>query len=245
MPRTAPRASHPPQPEIAKAALSSDILRVHRRGDDIALEYAPGRERNVARPLVLLGLVFSAAAVFLGYELYGALVREPVRYFEVAVLVLLAASFSLAGPALALAGLFMSRNRLTVTVSAGELVTVRHAFGLRWKRQAPLDAITRLEKRVASQSGQGAAADLNYAVVAHTADGRRISLGDGIPGTAQADALYALLEETLRPAAGPSDATPAIARPQWADRVLLWLKGFSWLVFAIVLGAFALDFFAR
>jgi hypothetical protein len=141
-------------------------------------------------------------------------------------------------------GIYMKTNRLAVEKKPGELITRRNVFGREFVKTLPLKDIYAIDKKVTSQSGQGASSKISYSIYARTLDGFKHSIGDGIPGHENADRLYDLFSNEIE----LSDKDP-ISRnklkanmPEWAKHIPLLFKVLGYVMFIVVIATFIMDF---
>lgn len=210
----------------------------------IRVEFPSGRSGKAARILSLVGLIFSAVALFLGDQLVAELQSVRVSYFAVLVQSMILLGFGLFGPALLLAGLYLGRNRLTLIADGRQLVTRRHCCGFSRQQRIALDQVEGLAERVVGRVGQGVAAELEYAIDAYLRDGRRLRLADGIQGQAALTPLLQRLRQVSGIQQRPDPAQYRLQRaapPGWVRGLPSLFKLLGWLMFGLTLAALLAD----
>ena len=152
--------------------------------------------------------------------------------------------FSLFGIGMLIGGLYMKTNRLAIEKSSDKLTTRRHVFGHEFVKILMLDDIYAIDKKVTSQSGQGAASKVSYTIYAKTLDGLKHSIGDGIPGHENADRLHDFfLNEIALSDKQPETRNKAKADlPKWAKHIPLVFKALGYLMFIVVIASLVMDF---
>ncbi len=116
--------------------------------------------------------------------------------------------FVVFGALLLVGGLYILGNSLRVTAGTKGLSTVREIFGMRFARHVAMDEITRIEKSIGMQSKQGTRTTAYYRIRVHTRDGRKITVGSGIPGASRVEAIIERIQKALDlPAAAVTEST--------------------------------------
>lgn len=214
-------------------------------GEEVSINYPSGRSGKAAGILFVVGLVFTAVVVFMGYNLYEELESARKSYFSIMVQGMILFGFSLFGPPFLLFSVYMLFNRLTLNVSTRELVTTRHFLGMAWIRRVSVDEVEGIAERIVGRVGQGVESELEYAVDAYLKDGRRVRLGDGIHGQAEAEQLLEQLYGMTGISYRPDPSAYRLKRrpaPGWVKWMPLGFKLISMLVFGVTIAAFVLDF---
>jgi hypothetical protein len=94
-------------------------------------------------------------------------------------------------------GIYLPGNSLRVSAGRQGLTVVRGILGLQFSRRAAADDITGIWKSIGMQSRQGNRAQAYYRIEAHTRDGRRIALGEGLTGDSRVAALVERIRSAL------------------------------------------------
>jgi len=105
--------------------------------------------------------------------------------------------FTVVGVLISVWGLYLAGNSLHVTVGRQGLNAVRGILGIRFARHAPADEITGIEKSIGMQTRQGNRSRAYYRIQVLTRDGRRITVGSGIPGASRVDAIIDRIHKAL------------------------------------------------
>lgn len=174
------------------APIPARVARLSSTGTGLTLHYPASRLRGMGLVTLLFGLLFLLAPALL----WGELLEDHRSLFDWAG-GLFGLVFALVGLGLVLGGVFLAGNTLTVAIRNGELFSRRSLLGLARTRHVHLDDIERIEMTTGGSSTQGTRRTVYYRLHAHTRDGRRIVLGDGIPGSALAERLKTELETAL------------------------------------------------
>ena len=225
-------------------ALPAALADVRDTETGFAVLYPPGRSGMLGLVLAAVGLVLAAGAVFMWSRVYAEWVGEGASAFAMLVNSVIATGFSLFGIALTLGGWFVRSNQLAVILDGDWLLVERRAFGRRFKTLIAAQDLHALDKKISAQSGQGGRANIYYSLVLTTVDGRRITVGDGIPGQPEADALLDFMHPRLRFHARRSGQAPA-AEPYWLPAVRRLFGAVAGLLMVATLAAFAADFIWR
>jgi hypothetical protein len=157
------------------------IVRIFQERDAKVFYYPLFRYPAMSIGLLVFGAIFFAPVVFMFKQLHGG-VMDAMLWFMMAV-------FGLIGVLMFLGGLVSLGNTLRVEISSRGLTTVRRVYGFGFSRYAPLEAIKSVETKIGSQSNSGGKINVRYQVIAHIADGRKITVGTDIPGRPLADHL--------------------------------------------------------
>jgi hypothetical protein len=183
----------PITPAAAAPEIPANIVRIERRAGATVFYYPLFRYPSLGIGLVLFSLIFGGSAVFLFSEAKG-LTGILAGFMGVV--------FAAAAASLLLFGLYCLGNTLRVEVSPRGLTTIRRVFGVGFTTHVPLDEISGIEPKIGSQSKSGAKFSVRYALHALRYAGRRVAVGDDIPGQPLADHLATLLREAcgIRPA---------------------------------------------
>ena len=230
--------------DVSESDLPEDVARLTYQGSGFRIDYPAGRESTVSSVFIVLGVIFSAVAIFMGYQIASELASERISYFSIMVMGMILMGFSLFGIGMLIGGIYMKTNRLSVEKTSDKLVTRRRVFGREFEKTLLLDDIYALEKKVTSQSGQGASSKISYTIYAKTLDGLKHSIGDGIAGHENADRLYDIFNSEI----SLSDKQPSPRQkgkpeiPEWAKHLPVIIKVFGYVMFIVVIGAFVMDF---
>jgi len=184
--QTARERIEPRQPAVNSPELLGKLVQVRETGAGVELYYPYLRNPGVALSLVLFG------GAFVGFAwLFHAVAGKsgpPVFFLGLFVVI---------GALVFAGGLYMLGNSLRVTAGAQGLSTVREIFGLRFARHVALDEITSIEKSIGMQSRQGTRTTAYYRIKVHTRDGRKITVGSGIPGASRVDTIIEKIQKAL------------------------------------------------
>ena len=173
-----------PEPSVIPD-IPARIVRIFQDRDAKVFYYPLFRYPAMSIGLLVFGAIFFAPVVFMFKQLHGG-VMDAMLWFMMGV-------FGLIGVLMFLGGLASLGNTLRVEISPRSLTTVRRIYGFGFSRYAPLEAIKSVETKIGSQSNSGGKINVRYQVIAHIADGRKITVGTDIPGRPLADYLAKLL----------------------------------------------------
>jgi len=226
------------------ASIPETVAQITHRGNDLRIEYPAGRGGAMAKLLIFMGVIFSMVALWMGYEVYTELASSRTSYFAVMVSGMIFLGFALFGVGMLFGGIYVLSNRLKVDITRDQIATSRSVFGREFNKNIPIDQVVALDKRVTSQTGQGASAKVNYTLYAKTRDGMKYSLGDGVPGHENADRLFKFLQQHigLPELSGEADLPEKLPLPPWVKNVARYAKLVSILIMLLTFGAFVLDF---
>jgi hypothetical protein len=161
------------------------IVHIFQDRDAKVFYYPLFRYPAMSIGLLVFGAIFGVPVVFMFKQLHGG-VMDAMLWFMMGV-------FGLIGVLMFLGGLVSLGNTLRVEISPRGLTTVRRIYGFGFSRYAPLEAIKSVETKIGSQSSSGGKINVRYQVIAHIADGRKITVGTDIPGRPLADHLAKLV----------------------------------------------------
>ena len=161
-------------------------MQIRETGAGVELYYPYLRNLGVALSLVLFGGGFVGFA-WLFHAVAGK--AGPPAFFL--------GLFVVIGALVFVGGLYMLGNSLRVTAGTQGLSTVREIFGLRFARHVAIDEITSIEKSIGMQSRQGTRTTAYYRIRLHTRDGRKITVGSGIPGASRVDVIIEKIQKAL------------------------------------------------
>ena len=176
------------------------IVRVSRTTEGLRLDYPASRNRGLGLAVFISGLFFLGIVLVMGLGTWdwpspagnASALAAALRGFLLLVI-------GAAGLSLVLSGLYLLTNSLQVLVGRHHLATRRRLLGIPIQlRQVSGDEVTGLHHAIAWQLGQGARAPVPYALFATLADGRRVSLGDGLNGKFLADKLLGMVREACQ-----------------------------------------------
>lgn len=177
----APTSSTTP-PEIP-----ANLVRVQNERGATVFYYPLFRQVGMAIGLLFFGAIFFVPVVLMIKSLHGSLMD--------AVLWVMIALFTLIGAFLVLLGLYELGNTLHVEISPRGLRTLRRVYGFPFARNVPLSDITAIETKIGTQSNSAGKINVRYNLLAHTAGGGKITVGDNIPGPALAEHLAQLVRK--------------------------------------------------
>lgn len=212
--------------------------------DGTHFAFPAGRSGKMAWVLLLVGLIFTGVAVFMGYNVWEELNSSRIRYFSLMVQGMIFFGFGLFGPGLLLLGLYMRLNRLQLVAGPNTLNTTRTFLGLSKQRQIPVGEVDGLAERIIGRMGQGVESELEYAVDAYMKDGQRLRLADGIQGQAEVEQLLERLRQLTGISNRPDPSEYRLQRrpaPKWVSWLPVMFKLIGMLVFGLTVGAFVLD----
>lgn len=184
---TAQTSALPERTPDATPDIPANIVRMYHDRGATVFYYPLLRYPAMGVGLLLFSLILGAPAVFMFNQLHGSAMDV--------VLWLMIAAFGLFGLLLFVVALYTIGNTLRVEISPRGLTTVRRIFGFGFSRHAPLDAIQSVETKIGSQSNSSGKINVRYRLVAHSSDGRSITVGNDIPGRALAEHLARLVGE--------------------------------------------------
>ena len=184
--QTAREKIEPRHFEPGSAGLLDKVVQVRETGAGVELYYPYLRNPGVGLSMVLFGVAFVGFA-WLFHAVSGK-AGPPVFFLGLFVVI---------GTLVFAGGLYMLGNSLRVTAGTQGVSTVREIFGLRFARYVATDEITRIEKSIGLQSRQGTRTTVYYRVRVHTGDGRKITVGSGIPGASRVDAIIEKIQKAL------------------------------------------------
>lgn len=213
-------------------------------GDGTRFDFPAGRSGKMAWVLLLVGLIFTGVAIFMGYTVWEELNSPRVSYFSVMVQGMILFGFGLFSPGLLLLGLYMRLNRLQLVAGPITLSTTRTCVGLTKQRQIPVSEIDGLAERIIGRMGQGVESELEYAVEAYMKDGQRVRLADGVQGQSDMEKLLAQLRLITGISHRPEPSEYRLQRktpPAWVSWLPVLFKLIGMLVFGLTVGAFVLD----
>lgn len=176
------------QAQLRALEQAGEQIRVSRAGGGVQIHSPFGLHIGMKLMLLVFGVVFAGAAVFLTY----------VALAEGGMLWFMAGVFSLFGFPLLLAGMFVLGRSLKVEVRNGTLRSVRYWFGLPlWKRQLNLQ---RAEQLKAVSSGGKLSDGRKHTEYFHlfaNEAGRKVRVAEDIAGREAAEALRENLVQLL------------------------------------------------
>lgn len=208
------------------------------------MDYPAGRDNTLAKVFLVIALILISVAAFMGYQIYDELQSERISYFALLVMSMIFLGFSLFGLGLLAGSLYIMNNALNVMITEDKITTVRSVFGKEFQQDIRIGQIRELEKKVTSQMGQGVQSKIYYSIYAHTADGMKYKIGDGIPGQRYADSIYNFISSKVT----LSDQVTALPKPgkrkipYQIKYAIYAFKGIGYLIFMLTIAAFVLDF---
>ncbi|MDT8367771.1 MAG: hypothetical protein RQ745_01085 [Longimicrobiales bacterium] len=183
-------------------ALPRGAVRATRSFEGWRLHYPAGRDGVGAVVLTVVGVLFAGAGGFATWWSVDALVSA--RSFDLFSLIfegvplVMGVLFAGVGLLFIALGVYLIGNSLELRLTADEVITRRRFLGLPVARgNAPRAEIARLRVKVTGQTGQGAAARVQRAIVAETTTGVRLTLGDGLGSPEAVNALGSFFSEEL------------------------------------------------
>lgn len=195
--QTAREKIEPRQPAVDSPGFLGKVVQVRETGAGVELYYPYLRNPGMASTFLLTGAGFVGFA-WLFHAVAGK-AGPPVFFLGL---------FFVIGVLLFSGGLYLLGNSLRVTAGTQGVSTVREIFGLRFARYVATGEITRIEKSSGIQSTQGTRTTLYYRIKVHSRDGRKITIGSGIPGASRVDAIIEKIQKALDlPASNATDNT--------------------------------------
>lgn len=192
-----------PEPLFAEApALAEEVpddpfdlpratVRANRVRGQVTLDYPRGREGYAGLMMMVFGAVFAGAGWFMFDTASRFSEGSGVGTVFTGFFLLI---FGGIGLLLIFLGLFTIVNRLTVELSQSRIASTRSVlFPVR--REARIDQVERIYLKVNGQVGQGAKAEVKYEIRAVLQSGKKIPLGDGIPGNALAMQIAGIIAQ--------------------------------------------------
>lgn len=236
------RETPPPIQAMPVTSLPANIVRIRPAAEGTQFFYPLFRSLSVSIGLLAMGALFTGAGAFLFHMRHD---QHMPFFFPYA--------FGGVGILLLLSGLYSLGNSLTVNASRRGVGIRRRVFGLSMERFVAREDVEALESTVGWQTTSGGRTRARYRLKLRSIDGRRITVGDSLPGASAAEAVLARMREALglKPEAAqprhpetqvgtaPSEPTPTQKRV--ASRV-------RWMVRLVALGLaayFAWDFFRQ
>lgn len=177
-------------------------VKVNRMANKLILIYPAARNRKNGLMMLLMGMVFMSMVIFVFSGFFHS--SSPSSFGGVATIWnLLAAEAAIMFPIFGLIGLMMILypiyllgNSLSVHIGNGSLQTVRKIFGITvLTRVVQISGIESIQLKWTSQRGEGVDAKVFYTVKAHTNNGKKITVGDGIEGLREAEEIKKMISE--------------------------------------------------
>lgn len=165
--------------EYANSSAASQIVQ-QMQGNTLYLSSRAGRHTMLALSLLLFGVIFSGAGVFLTVEA----LRQGGMLWLMAVL------FTPIGLLIMLLGLFWLGRSLEACIAPGEVRIVRSMFGIRlYQRRAamPSPELLQIKQTLSSSNSEGE--NTEYYRLQAKVDGKTLILAEGIIGRDAAEAL--------------------------------------------------------
>ncbi|MBE9567905.1 MAG: hypothetical protein IMF14_04355 [Proteobacteria bacterium] len=151
--------------------------------DGLQFYYPWHRHLKMAISLFIFGSIFAVIGYFIGaYD--GGLVF-PVVFGGVGILTVIAS-------------LYVIGNTLTTRVGRDGIDVVRNVYGFRFKKKVTRDNIVGLERQIASQMQSAGDYSVYYTIVAHSKDGREITIADSLEGSRLTDFVENKVKAALR-----------------------------------------------
>jgi hypothetical protein len=182
-----PTPATPTPVSLLAPEIPARLVRIERRGGTTVFYYPLFRYPSLGIGLLIFSLIFAGSTVFLFSQARGG--------FSGLIAGFMALVFGMITLAMLLLALYCLANTLRVEVSARGLTAVRRVFGIAFTTHVPLDEIAGIETKIGSQSRSGNQFSVRYVLHALRHAGRRVAVGDDIPGQALADHLAGLLRE--------------------------------------------------
>jgi hypothetical protein len=169
--------------------ISSRIVRISRQGGAIVLHYPPLRSPGTSLALIVFGAIFLASAGFIYSASGGGIARTFAS--------LMIGAFGLIGLLLLLLGWYTLLNSLTVELSARGITTTRRWLGFAHTRSMLREQASRLESKITSQSRKGDEFRVRYSLYLWPTEGRKLTVGDDIPGRDLVEHLADVIRQAL------------------------------------------------
>jgi hypothetical protein len=177
---------------LADVEIPAKVVGIETLGDRHRFVYPSSRLRGMGIALLVFGAVFFVPVVFLG----RGIMENPGDWFAWAE-GLFGLVFGLVGLGLFLAGVYIAGNSLEVTIHNGEITSRRALLGLSRARRGFVDDIEEIRMKRGGSSTVGGKRTVYYQLHALSRDGRKIALGDGIPGSNLAEHIKQQLEAAI------------------------------------------------
>ena len=210
---------------------------------ELRLDYAAGRHGKMGLWMLGFGMLSLFAAMFFAYRFYLDLQGLDIRYFGLLTDLALCSFALLFGTGFSLAGIYLSTNRLQVSLDPQWLKTERRVFGRRFSKLMPKNQIAGFTKQVSSQTGMGAQAEIYYRILARDKQGAEIVVGDALHGQ-DAERVEQLLNQSVDEISLEHEAEKVNSVPAWLSYVMRGLKLYAALMVVAIFVAFVLEFFA-
>jgi hypothetical protein len=187
-----PAGANPVPAELRRTGapeFSTRVVRLSREGGAVVLYYPAFRSPRISLGLLLFGVLCLGSATFIYHAVEGP--------FALAFGGIFIGVFGLVGAGLALLGLYMLVNSLRVELSPRGVTTTRRAFGLKQIRQVTAEDVTGIERKITSQQSGGDEFRVRYTLYAMLRNGRKLAVGDDIPGPELAEYLSGVVRQAL------------------------------------------------
>jgi len=224
----------PPQQAMPVASLPADIVRIRPAAEGTQFFYPLFRSLSVSMGLLAMGALFTGAGAFLFRMRHD----QHMPFFFPYV-------FGGVGALLLLGGLYSLGNSLTVNASRRGASIRRRVFGLTMERFVAREDVEALESTVGWQTSSGGRTRARYRLKLRDIDGRRITVGDSLPGASAAEAVMAQMRDALgleAPVSGASAPLPlreSAAAPEPAAAQRRAGRRIRWVVRLVSLAVFA------
>ncbi|SNY49433.1 hypothetical protein SAMN06297280_1412 [Arsukibacterium tuosuense] len=171
----------------ASSSATSQIVQ-QLKGNTLHLSSRAGRHTMMALSLMLFGIVFSGAGVFLTFKALD----------EGGMLWLMALLFTPIGGGILLLGLFWLGRSLEASITPGEVRTLRKMFGIRlYQRQATVSNLEQLQIKKTMTSSNSDGENTEYYRLQVATYDKNLILAEGIIGRDAAEVLKQKVAEVL------------------------------------------------
>lgn len=174
--------------------LPRGTVRAMRSSGRVVLDFPRGREGYAGLMLIIFGAVFAGAGWFFFDTSRAIASGSGLEVLVTGFMGFFLLIFGGIGVLMLFLGFFTLVNRLTVELSPTEITSTRSVL-YPVRRSARVDQVTRIYMKVNGQVGQGAKADVKYEIRAVLDSGRKIPLGDGIPGNPLATQIAGIIAQ--------------------------------------------------
>lgn len=178
--------------------LPAGVVRAEPSREGTALVYPMGRTPALGVMLSVMGAVFAGAPVVMLVLLGRAPPLSEASGLELVmagVVLTVGGIFGLLGLALLAAGLYSLFNSLEVRLGPDRITSIRRILFVPFRKRVRVADVVGVSASVEGQVGQGARAQVLYAIEARGRSGGTVCLGDSIPGTDLVERVGAIIRE--------------------------------------------------
>ncbi len=182
LPLAATSFSSQPLPNFDSVTIPPQTATIENRADGLHITYPASRNRGIGTLLLIFGMVFLGATIFMGSHVLESDFMLPFTLLF--FLVFLAVSL-----AMVVGGIYLLINTLTVTIGRGRATARRQAAFYGKTETMPIRSDNKLIPYVTSKTNQGATEKIYYGIKLVGGDNIMLTVADGILGAAQTQAL--------------------------------------------------------